>query len=430
MRISRLFIFCFLAMAYSSLAQTTTDSPYSFYGLGDINSRAFANQRSMGGAGTALAEDAYVNTLNPATLGSLRKTTFSVDFNLDLKTMESTSVSQKTTRGYFNNLSVAFPIGKRAGISANLRQYTKIGYNIEADQTDVVLGEYQFIYDGKGGVNEFLFGAGYSIISDTVKTLSFGANFIYYFGSAITNRRATNYTDSQDALSSNQRNTSRVRDLAYDFGLYFDYRFSKLTKIALGATYAPSVNLSSTINTVAYNYRSINGDELIKDTVVFSSTNGETKMPSSINFGVALDLGKSWKVLADYQYQDWSELTILGNNANLNSRSIIAIGVQNIPNPDAVAKFLQSFSYRAGYRFTNTRLNVNSQSVTEYAITAGLGIPLMKSKTSSTINIGMEFGNRGAKENGLIKESFTNFYLGISFNPMNKQRWFKPSKYY
>ena len=67
-----------MAIAHSSLAQTTTDSPYSFYGLGDINSRAFANQRSMGGAGTALAEDAYVNTLNPATLGSLRKTTFSV----------------------------------------------------------------------------------------------------------------------------------------------------------------------------------------------------------------------------------------------------------------------------------------------------------------------------------------------------------------
>ena len=91
---------------------------------------------------------------------------------------------------------------------------------------------------------------------------------------------------------------------------------------------------------------------------------------------------------------------------------------------------MQSVSYRAGYRLTNTRLNVNSQSVTEYAITAGLGVPLMKSKTSSTINIGMEFGNRGTKENGLIKESFTNFYLGISFNPMNKQRWFKPSKYY
>lgn len=430
MRLSRLLVFCFLFYGTQSMGQTTTESPYSFYGLGDINSRAFANQKSMGGAGTAFASEALINTLNPATHASIEFVTFNVDYNLDLRTIESASVSQKTTKGYFNNLAVAFPVGSRAGFSMGLRQYTKIGYNIEANQTDPVLGDFQFVYDGQGGINEFLFGAGFKILTDTVKTLSFGANFIYYFGSAATNRRATNFLDAPDALSSNQVNRSIVRDVAYDLGLYYDHKVSKDFKFSAGVTYAPSVKLSGTVNTLAYNYRPASGDEIVKDTVTFSETKGEIKMPSSFNVGVGFYFGKSWTLLADYKVQDWSQLTILDKNQGLNTRSEFSIGIENTPNPDAVAKFLQSLSYRVGYRYTTTRLIVNSQNVNEYGINAGIGIPVLKTKTKSSVNIGIEFGNRGSKENGLIKENYTTLYLGISFNPFTKQKWFKPSKYY
>ena len=414
----------------ASFGQTTTESPYSFYGLGDINTRAFANQRSMGGAGTAFASESMINTLNPAAHANLEFVTFNVDYNLDLRTIESASVSQKTTKTYFNNLAVAFPVGSRAGFSMGLRQYTKIGYNIKANQTDPILGDYQFVYDGQGGINEFALGAGFKILTDSIKTLSFGANFLYYFGSASTNRRSTSFVDSPDALSTNQVNRSIVRDIAYDFGLYYDHKISNDFKVSVGISYAPSINIKATVNTLAYNYRPVGGDEAVKDTIVFSETKGKIKMPSSFNVGVGLYLGKSWTLLADYKIQDWSELTVLGTNPGLNTRSEFSVGIQNTPNPDAVAKFVQSLSYRVGYRFTNTRLLVNSQNVTEYGISAGLGIPILKTKTKSSVNLGMEFGNRGSKENNLIKENFTTFYLGISFNPFTKQKWFKPSKYY
>ncbi len=416
-------------MGSVAFAQTTTDSPYSFYGLGDINTRAFASQRSMASTGTAFTSEARVNILNPATHAGIQYTTFGVDYNLDTRSIQSATVTQKTNRGYFNNLAVAFPLGRRGGMSASLRQYTKVGYNIQANQTDPILGDYQFVYDGQGGINEFLFGAGYSILKDSVRTLNFGANFIYYFGFVKTNRRTTNFLDSPDALSSNIVNRSSVNDVAFDVGLYYDHQFTKDFKMSFGATYAPSLEINAKVNSESYSYRLSGGQEYVKDTVVFTEIKGKVKMPTTMNFGVGIYLGKSWTLLADYKYQDWSELTILGNNTDLNSRREFSIGIESTPNPDALAKFLQSIRYRAGYKFANTRLVVNSNNVSEYAVSAGLGIPVLKTKTKSSINIGIEFGQRGSKENGLIKENFTNFYLGISFNPHKFDTWFKPSKY-
>jgi hypothetical protein len=81
MKPNKVLTICFLVVACSVFGQTTTESPYSFFGLGDVNSRAFSSQRSLGGAATAAASPTTVNLINPATLGSIRYTTFAVDFD-------------------------------------------------------------------------------------------------------------------------------------------------------------------------------------------------------------------------------------------------------------------------------------------------------------------------------------------------------------
>jgi hypothetical protein len=425
----RKILLVFLMVLSTATWAQTTDSPYSFYGLGDENTRALSYQRAMGGAGVALFTPQFINPYNPASYAGLQYTTFAVDANLDFKTIRSDLVSQKTNKMYFNNLAIAFPVGRRGGFAASLRQYTKIGYDITVTENDQFLGEYQFQYDGEGGINQFTLGAGYSILYDTNNILSVGANMQYYFGFAQTNRRTTNFADAKDALSSNQSNRTSINDFSFDLGLYYRRRINSDLKISIAADYSPNIQLKAKNNNLTYTYRSVNGDESIKDTVSFTSINGFASMPSVMHAGMGFYLGKSWQVFTDYRIQDWSELEILGNNQNLKSRTDLMIGIQLHPDAKALAKYFKSVRYKAGFRLTETRLNVRNTDISEYAITAGLGLPIMKTKTKSSINFGIEFGQRGTTENGLVNENFTNVFLGLSFNPHKFDGWFKKSKY-
>lgn len=409
--------------------QTTTQSPYSYYGIGDVNTRSFANQRSLGGAHTAAASPLMVNTLNPATFGNLTHTTFAVDINMDFRKIESSTVTQPTNNTYFNNLAIAFPLGKRGGMAASLRQFTKIGYNINIQQEDPDIGNYEFIYDGQGGINEFLFGAGYNVYQDTNTTISIGANFLYYFGFAETNRRTDNFDTDANALSSNIQRKTSVNDISFDFGLYADHRFSKNFKIGFGGSYTPSRKLKAKQSSLTYTYRKILGDEIPKDSTEVIDAQGTITMPSSLNIGLSFYLGKSWKVFTDYKTQKWSDLEVFNNPQNLNDRTEYSIGVENQPNADALAKYIQGVNYRVGFRYADTRLKVYGNDLTEYAITAGLGLPIMKTKSKSSINLGIEFGSRGEKGSNLVEETFTNIFLGVSFNPHKFDTWFKKSKY-
>lgn len=412
-----------------SQGQTTTQSPYSYYGLGDVNNRSFANQRSLGGAHSAASSPIMINTLNPATFGSLTYTTFAIDINLDFRSIASSTVTQPTNNTYFNNLAIAFPLGKRGGMAASLRQYTKMGYNIEIQQEDPNIGEYQFIYDGQGGINEFLFGFGYNVYQDTNTTIALGANFLYYFGFAETNRRTDNFDSDANALSSNIQRKTSINDVSFDMGLYIDHRFSRNLKIGLGGSYTPSRKLNAKQNSLTYTYRTVLGDEIPKDSTQVFDTKGKIAMPSSLNIGFAFYLGNSWKVFADYKTQKWSELEIFDNPQNLNDRVEYSVGIQNQPNADALAKYIQSVNYRVGFKYADTRLKVYGKDLTEYAVTAGLGLPIMKTKSKSSINLGIEFGTRGEKGTNLVEETFTNIFLGVSFNPHKFDTWFKKSKY-
>jgi hypothetical protein len=62
----------------------------------------------------------------------------------------------------------------------------------------------------------------------------------------------------------------------------------------------------------------------------------------------------------------------------------------------------------------------------------GIGIPLVRSKSiypsASTFDFGLTVGNRGTVEGGLIREQYTNSYVGLSFSPNYWDRWFKKRK--
>ena len=81
---------------------------------------------------------------------------------------------------------------------------------------------------------------------------------------------------------------------------------------------------------------------------------------------------------------------------------------------------LNKIVYRAGFRYENTGLLINNQSINDYGMNFGIGLPV----TYSKINIGVEFGKKGTTSNGLIEENYFNLSIGLSLS----DKWFRKRK--
>ena len=79
--------------------------------------------------------------------------------------------------------------------------------------------------------------------------------------------------------------------------------------------------------------------------------------------------------------------------------------------------------YRAGMRFENTGLKINNETINEFGISFGVGIPV--GRVFSNANLGFEVGQRGTTKQNLIQENFVKFQISLSLN----DRWFEKRKF-
>ena len=80
--------------------------------------------------------------------------------------------------------------------------------------------------------------------------------------------------------------------------------------------------------------------------------------------------------------------------------------------------YFQRINYRCGAFFNRDYIKIGDNSLREYGVSVGFGLPTITSKT--VINLGFEYRHRQANPNPLIKEDYFNITLGINFNEL----WF------
>ena len=93
-----------------------------------------------------------------------------------------------------------------------------------------------------------------------------------------------------------------------------------------------------------------------------------------------------------------------------------------LPQYDSFTSFFDRVTYRAGLKFIDGALEVNGQDIKDFGINFGLSIPVGR---ISKANIGLELGQRGLSDFGLIKENYLNLMIGVSLNDL----WFIRSMY-
>ncbi|MCC8361175.1 outer membrane beta-barrel protein [Salinimicrobium sediminilitoris] len=406
----RLLVIVFILFSVITTAQERTSSPYSFYGLGLNTFKGTVENRSMGGL-SILSDSIHVNLQNPAALGRLGLTTYTVGLSntsVEMKTQDQSESNNTTSLDY---LAVGIPAGK-LGFAFGLVPYSAVGYNIfDMDREGGVANRYS----GKGGINQVFLAAGYAITPN----INLGAEASYNFGN-IQNKSIFIQEDVQ--LGSREINRSDLYGFTYKIGLDYERMLSEKLQFKMGAHYTPETTLEAeNMGEIATLFLGAEGQEITIDTRDIDIPDSDFVIPSSLGVGAGIGQPKKWFVGAEYVTTaagDYSNRAFTIEGASFEQAAKYKIGGYYIPNYNSLTNYFNRIVYRGGLRMEETGLHLNGESINEFGIAFGLGLPAGRMLTN--INLGLEYGQRGTTSSGLIQENYFNAMISFSLN----DKWF------
>ena len=428
-----IFLFFTICQLPTANCQPVTNSPYSRFGLGELQHGGFANNVPMGGIYNALQNDTtapfFINFSNPASHASLKLTVFDFGLKSNTTQLETSDKKFTSTQTALSYMALAFPVVKKCwGASFGLLPYSNVGYKIYNKQyVNDSIGDINHSYEGKGGINQVYLGNGFRI-----GKFYMGANVSYLFGDLVFASRDS-FPKGSNFFNTKLSQTTRVSDVYYSFGLQYHQPLKNNWSLTLGATGALQSNINIKKTTFASTYVNNFGIEVAKDTIINAAdVKDMITIPLALGGGIVIKKGDKLLLGADYSMQDWSAFTSFGQQGLLKNSQKIAVGFQYIPRKNAGSKelYFKKIFYRAGFRYTDTYLELRNTALKDYAFTFGFGLPLRKIKvretySQSVINLGCELGQRGTIQNQLILEKYVNVFVSFTLN----DRWFIKRKY-
>lgn len=384
-----------------------TGSPYTIFGIGDLNYSTAIRTTSMGIQGISLTGN-YINNLNPAALSKIPYTSFSVLFNYNFLKSSNGVTSVSSSNGNAFGINIGIPISQEQGWSLALgfNPYSLINYKIINNSSS--LGEtVKQTYAGRGGVSRINIGMSYTLL----KSINLGADFNYAFGD-IKDLKLVEFTSSSGFTP-----TRILREYDYT-GTYFKggaiieidklFKLKKSNDFTIGFLYESPLTLKSKLDGI---YTS----SISTDTV--SIEKGDIDIPARIGFGITKKVGNRYLLSSDLLMQNWSNFLSYGVvQPNYQSAMRIGAGVeiQPIENTD---KTWDKLSYRFGGFYETSYYTVNGESINRIGINAGIGIPISK---FNSLDFGISVSTRGKTENGLIKDDMIKLTAGLNFGEL----WF------
>jgi len=407
-----------LLIAFVSLnvaAQQGSTSPYSFYGAGELKFRGTVENKSMGGI-SVYSDSIHLNMLNPASLGKLKLTNFTIAGNQTFTTLKTTNSTEKAATTTVDYLGVGLPMGK-LGMSFGLMPYSSVGYKTGfTDYRTAVKDEGR--YEGSGGINKVFVAAGYSIN----KNLSFGIDVNYNFGKI----RNESLLITGVQYNNQEINESRLSGLGVNIGATYNKMVTDKLQLMTSVAYSPQANLASKnkreVSSFIFNGY---GLPVIRDTEEFNVADTKLKLPTKLTLGAGIGKPKKWFAGFDFTTLGTSNLNnraFTASNTSFKNATKYAFGGFYIPKYNSLTNYLSRVVYRTGVRFENTGLIIQNEDINEFGISFGVGLPV--GRKFSNINIGFEYGSRGTTNSNLVKENFVNLNISLSLN----DRWFQKRK--
>ncbi|WP_430613923.1 outer membrane protein transport protein [Flavobacterium sp. JP2137] len=415
--IKKIFLGLSLLIGSTALAQQGTASPYSFYGIGNVNFSGTNEHRAMGGIST-YSDSIHLNLKNPASFSKLKMTTFTLGGTNTSSQFKSNEYTEKASSTLIDYIAVGIPLG-RFGASFGILPFSSVGYKIHSE---VAVGDQMRAKDfnGEGGINKAFAGLSYSILPN----LQVGADFSYNFGD-IDNNSTVFITDDGTgfflAKGSRERIKTNYSGFSFNTGLIYTRKLKNLDWHN-SATFSPQTKINAETTAFLETVQIANSGGVVSvETREQTGTDNDLTMPSKFSIGSGIGKANKWFVGAEFTQTQNSKLK---NNwkttekAGFEDSQKYAIGGYYIPKYNSFTSYFDRVVYRAGFRYENTGLVLENQSINDYAFSLGAGFPVGRNFTN--INLSLEYGQKGKTTTNLIKENYFNISVGISLNDL----WF------
>lgn len=389
-------------------------SPYSRYGYGDLQSFTVGKAVSMGGLAFGFRDGSTITPANPAASTAIGQKTFMMDLGVSgmvdcFNTSDSYS-SQFT--GNIDYVAFQFPLAKFAAVSFGVLPFSTVGYDYSASaeypsyaaQDSMITASQSF--SGSGGFTEVYLGFSFDIYD----RVAIGVQGRYMFGRIQQSREVSFPEESTYYSSTTQTTNMNVSSFLCDFGIQYHQPIGG-DELVLGAAYSLSLplNIWSQITTVT---TSTNVD----------NENYGFDYPHSIGAGFTYRIKQRWLFGADYSWQDFSDARYFGRTDSLLNRHRIAAGIEYVHNVES-RKYIEAMRFRLGMNYANSYAKVNGSSYSEWALTAGIGFPMLSNR--STINLHLEYGRRGSVAGTGLLEQYFKFGVSVSL----AETWFVKRKF-
>lgn len=411
-----------LAISGQLTAQNRISSPYSRFAVGDLLPNNGVFNMAMGGISNGVYSPYFINTANPASYAAFDSLSFI--FNAGVYSKQSELITRDLTQSAnytsLGSLLFGFPVTRWWKSSFGLMPYSMVGYKMLESQIDENAGKVNFLFEGNGGINQAYLGNSFSLN----RNLSVGFNLSYLFGT-IDKSRADEFPDSIYKLNYKSLNSAKIHDVCLNYGIHYHRQSKNGMQYNAGLVFSNQSKISVSENRLDYLYfKSSTGVDIPTDTVLnLNTVKGHFLLPSTLGAGFSFGITDRWLIGSDIHWQQWEKYSYFGVNDSLRNSLRISLGGSFTPSVSTVSGYWQRITYRGGFRYYNSYLELRGERINEFGISLGVGLPIPR--TRSTVNLAAEFGSRGTTTNNLIKESFVKFTLGLSIF----ERWFIIKKY-
>ena len=401
----------FLSVSFSAIVLAHSNSVYTRSGFGDLEYGYSAKMIGIGNIGTSLLDPDHLIVTNPASWSALTRTR--IEFGIGYRgTLISDNIqSNYTSETDFKGFTFGFPVSREYGIGVvtGLLPYSRVSYEaVKVYPAENVIPSYKLLYEGKGGLSKLFIGSSVFLPLD----FSAGVTLDYYFGNQ--NYISTIEFDESDYINTTYENLRSSTGFGTTFGL-------------ISSNLAKAINLENLTDLrigLAYNYvGNLNTDTLFTQTSLFlvdtvAISNTEMKIPARFTGGISFVLQDSYCFNLDYMFQPMSKYKF-NNKADINLKDAArySAAFEYKPKKSVGMTELEQMVWRFGLSYEQTQYVFNGKDINQFSVYGGFSYPL---GIDNTLDLAIEYSNRGTTENNLLNENAIKIYLGISFGEL----WF------
>jgi hypothetical protein len=407
-----------LFVSTATFSQKRTYSPFSRYGVGELNTTGYGQNAAMGNTGIGLKSDNHLNILNPASYSGIDTMSFFFEAGISgfMQNFSSSQSDESYKNIDFTYFAMGFPISRKIHTSLGLRPFSNSGYKFEfSDGTNLNKAI------GTGNLSTAYGGVSFQ----PAKNLSLGIHGSYIFGN-IQHTTFIEFSDDVTAYKYGVQSELHTSDFFFDLGAQYTQQLSADESLTMGVTFRPQASISGDFQrTVAKGTKYSDDGKLFTANYIIneaSDTSDVSGFDMARSIGVGLSYKRSDQLLlaADFVTTNWGDVTFPDGHTQTTNNMQMSAGAQYTPDSRS-ENYLARMKYRAGVKFGEEYIKIGNDKINNFGITFGIGLPYNRTKTS--VNLVFEYGNRKPTGNLDMTETYGKVTLNFTFHEFWFNKW-------